>query len=91
MEYLRYGTKVLGNLSYYYSTATLKNKQKIVGSMFPEKLIYSENTYRTAQPNEIISLLYYVNEEMKKEKVTKTGNLSYQVAGTRFELVTFGL
>jgi hypothetical protein len=89
MEYLRYGIKVLGNLSYYYNTAKLENKQKIVGSIFPEKLIYSENTYRTAQPNEIISLLYYVNEELKKEKVAETGNLSYQVAGTRFENRSF--
>ena len=79
MEYLRFGTTLLGNLPYYYSTATLEGKQKIVGSIFPEKLIYSNNTYRTAQPNEIISLLYDVNEEFGKGKATKNGNLPHPV------------
>ncbi len=48
MEYLRFGITFLGNLHYYYSTATLENKQRILGSIFPEKLIFCENIYRSA-------------------------------------------
>ena len=83
MEYLRFGTTLLGNLPYYYSTATLENKQKIICSIFPEKLIFSENSYRTAKPNEIISLLYYVNKGFKKEIATENGVYSYQVVAIR--------
>ena len=79
MEYLRFGTTLLGNLPYYYSTATLENKQKIICSIFPEKLIFSENSYRTAKPNEIISLLHYVNKGFKKEIATENGGYSYRV------------
>ena len=94
MEYLRFGTTLLGNLQYYYSTATLEGKQKIVGSIFPEKLIFSENTYRTAKPNEIITLLCNVNKdfgESKKEKATKNDSLSRLVAKGGVEPPTSGL
>jgi len=31
---------------------------KIIGSIFPEKLIYQKKTYRTTKPSEILRLLY---------------------------------
>lgn len=79
MEYLRFGTTILGNLKYYYSTATLEGKQKIFGSIFREKLIFSENTYRTAKPNEVLTFLYDVNKDFGKRKAAKNGSLSYRV------------
>lgn len=88
MEYLRFGFTLLGNPLQYYSTATLQGKQKMLGSIFPEKLIFSENSYRTAQPNEVIDLLGNVTEafrECKNEKATKNGGFSPRVAPAGIE------
>ena len=47
----------MSNLKQYYSTATLDNKQKMLGLMFPEKLVFSNNGFQTVTPNEILTLL----------------------------------
>ena len=91
MEYLRYGTTILGNLKFYYSTATLEGKQQIFGSIFPEKLIFSENTYRTAEPNEVLTFLYDVNKDFGKRKAAKNGSLSYRVTPVGVEPTTHRL
>lgn len=82
LEYIRYGIPLLSNLPYYYTTATLEGKQRILGSIFPEKLIFTENNYRTAEPNEIIDLLYNVDKAFKdcgKRKVVPKINFSHPV------------
>jgi site-specific DNA recombinase len=81
MEYLTFGVTLLGNLPHYYSTATLEGKQKMLGSIFPEKLIFSENSYRTAQPNELIELFSSVTKafgDSKKKKAAIFSGLSHQ-------------
>ena len=40
-----------------YSTANLENRQKMLGLIFPEKLVFSNNTFQTMQPNEVLTLL----------------------------------
>jgi site-specific DNA recombinase len=56
-EYCRYGFSLLGNMGHYYRTATIENRQKMLGLIFPEKLVFSNNTFQTMQPNEILTLL----------------------------------
>ena len=56
-EYCRYGISLLSNMDHYYSTANLENRQKMLGLIFPEKLVFSNNTFQTMQPNEILTLL----------------------------------
>jgi site-specific DNA recombinase len=68
MECMTYGITFLSKLPFYYSTATLENKQKMLGSIFPEKLIFSENTYRTAEPNEIVDFLSTIDATFKNNK-----------------------
>jgi site-specific DNA recombinase len=88
MEYLRFGVTFLGNLQYYYSTATLENKQRLLGSIFPEKLIFNENIYRTAEPNEIVDLLFNVNGgfgENKNWNIAKNIDHSSWVPGVGIE------
>jgi site-specific DNA recombinase len=88
MEYVKFGVTLLGNLPYYYGKATLEGKQRMLGSIFPEKLIFSENTYRTAMPNEIIDLLCNVTtayRESEKGEVAQIGDFSLRVAGTGLE------
>jgi hypothetical protein len=40
----------------------------MLGSIFPEKLIFSENTYRTAEPNEIVDFLSTIDATFKNNK-----------------------
>ena len=56
-EYTKYNVSLMSNLKQYYSTATLDNKQKMLGLMFPEKLVFSNNGFQTVTPNEILTLL----------------------------------
>ncbi len=72
MEYMHFGVSFLTHLPQYYSTATLEGKQRILGSIFPEKLIFSENTYRTAEPSELITLLTTVDKAFGRSANKKT-------------------
>jgi hypothetical protein len=38
-KYLKSEINLLQNLRYYYDSASLSNKQKLIGSIFPENLI----------------------------------------------------
>ncbi len=91
MEYIRFGIEILGNLPLYYDVATLENKQAILGSIFPEKLIFSENSYRTPESNELIDLLYNVNKafgDTQKRKVAKNGDQFHKVIPAGLEPAT---
>ncbi len=56
-EYAKYGISLLSNVDQYYNTASLDNKQKMLGLMFPEKLVFSNNTFQTIKPSELLTLL----------------------------------
>ncbi len=91
MEYIRFGVQILGNLPLYYDVATLENKQAFLGSIFPEKLIYSENSYRTPEPDELIDHLYNVNKAFRdtpKRKVAKIGDQFHKVTPVGIEPTT---
>lgn len=54
-KYLSFGLSVVGNLQHYYAQAPVEVAQKLLGSIFPEKLTYEKNTFRTTRPNEVFS------------------------------------
>lgn len=89
--YIKYGFSLLSNLSYYYSISTLENKQKMIGLIFPEKLVFSNNTFQTAQPNDLLTLLYSADKGFsvsKKEKSSGNAAPSYVVNRIGFEPMT---
>ena len=49
--------ELLLNLSIYYSNSSVDVKQQIIGSIFPEKLIFEKNSYRTPKINRVVSLI----------------------------------
>ncbi|WP_395047170.1 recombinase family protein [Flavobacterium sp.] len=78
-KYFEFGLTFLFNAKEYYQKADLEIKQKIVGSIFPEKIIFHDNKYRTTQMNELLTLLTLnINElgGIKKEKATPKSGLS---------------
>jgi len=47
---LRYIT----NIVKYYAKADLRAKQEIIGSIYPEKMVFEENTLRTNRVNDVV-------------------------------------
>ncbi len=81
-DYTKYTISLLSNLKQYYSTASLENKQKMLGLIFPEKLVFSNYEFQTIEPNEILTLLCSAGNgfsDSKKEKSSKNAAHSYVV------------
>ena len=73
-KYFEYGLIFLSNMKEYYTNADLDIKQKIVGSIFPKKIIFYENKYRTTQTNELLLLLTLNINELGEIKNGQTNN-----------------
>jgi site-specific DNA recombinase len=89
-EFTKFGFSLLSNLSYYYNQSNLENKQKMIGLIFPEKLVFSNSSYRTTKPNELLTLMCNNINELGVVKTKKTSNnesLSLVVARTGIEPV----
>jgi site-specific DNA recombinase len=66
--HLSFAKKLLPNLDIVYEKADLKGKQLIIGSVFPEKLIYEKNQFRTKRVNEVVSYFLLRNKELGYKK-----------------------
>ena len=69
--YIREGLPLLTNLDKCYEEATIEHKQKIIGSIFPNKVVFDGESYRTAQMNEVIFRLGSIYRDYKKAKKRK--------------------
>ena len=56
-EHLQGALQLLQNLRQYYVSATLQVKQKLIGSMFAENLVFENNQYRTITLNSTVELI----------------------------------
>ncbi len=56
-QHMEFGLSILTHLSIYYERAPIEIKHKMIGSIFPEKLIFDGKKYRTAKLNSFISLI----------------------------------
>jgi hypothetical protein len=57
-----------------YDSATIENKQKMLGLIFPERLMFLENDFQTVVPNEIITVLCNADKDskvIKKKRAAK--------------------
>ncbi len=60
---------ILSNILETYENATVQLKQKIVGSIFGENLIFENGIFRTPQLNQVFTLLSSINGDyVEKEK-----------------------
>ena len=73
--YVKEGLPLLTNLSKRYLDLPVRYKKRIIGSIFPEKLIFDGTKYRTTRVNEVLSLMSSVTNKykgVKKERPPKT-------------------
>ena len=67
-EYLETSCNLIKNMDEAYRKASLDLKHLIVGSIFPGKLIFEENKYRTNRLNEVVSLLCLGDNDLQENK-----------------------
>ena len=85
---------IVQNLDKYYTLKGTVVKQRIVSSIFPEKLIFDNKSYRTPRINSAFQLLCRNSKALgggKKRKHLDFETLSGKVARGRIELPTSGL
>lgn len=75
MKYCRFGIPLLSNLSGFYKRANVEIKQKLLGSIFPAKLHFRENSYRTTPLNPALALILQKNKALENEK---TGQILFE-------------
>ena len=75
MKYCRFGIPLLSNLSGFYMNASIAIKQKLLGSIFPAKLHFRENSYRTTPLNPALALILQKNKVLENEK---TGQILFE-------------
>ena len=72
-KYLQSGINLLGNLEKYYHASDIEVKQQLIGSIFPEKLVFVDGKVRTARINEVLRLILLNDKSsrnMKKGQLT---------------------
>ena len=67
-EYCKFGISLLCNLNEYYTAASLDNKLKMIGLIFPEKLVYTNKSFQTTKPNELLTLLCSESKGLRKKE-----------------------
>lgn len=85
---MEFGFYFLSNLGKLFTNAALPIKQQIIGSTFPEKLIYENNQFRTASGNNVLLLMAATSKAfaIKKESRLENSNLlSRRVEPAGFE------
>ena len=93
-EKINYSLNILENLGYYFEKADTEGKVKIIGSIFPEKIQFLENEYRTATINEVITKIAMIPKELQsveKEKTDISVGLSCLAPQVGLEPTTYGL
>ena len=81
----------LSRLDILYKEGTVAQKRQIIGSIYPEKLVFDGFQYRTTRLNEAVRLIYTIGEEfseIKNRKGRKKLQLSGEVVPTGIEPVS---
>ncbi len=87
-RHVSHSTTLLENLGSFYSTSSISTKQRIIGSIFPEKVVFEENSYRTTKINEVFRVIMNVSMNCKKTKAGKNSDFSSLVVPTGIEPVS---
>jgi site-specific DNA recombinase len=85
------GVNNLLKLDHLYEIADIEKKREIISSIYPEKLTFDGNEFRTIRINEAIRLIYSIGagcSENKNRTNRNKSNLSCEVGMARFELAT---
>jgi len=71
-RYLSSGLSYMQNLSKTYINSSVELKQKIIGSIFPEKMSFDGNQCRTQKINPAVLLILSIGKEFRKNKTEQS-------------------
>ena len=69
------GVDNLLKLDYLFNKGDITQKRNIIGSIFPENLIFDGEGYRTARLNEAVRLIYLIDKDLDKNKNGTNGEI----------------
>jgi site-specific DNA recombinase len=90
IDHMEFAFKIFGNLRKLWDSSCIDGKRIFISSIFPEKLIFQNNEYRTLGENTILNQFFQIFNDLdgnKKEKVINFDDLSRSVARTGIEPV----
>ena len=93
-EIINKAIEAITNIAKLYTSSGIRTKREIIGSIFPEKLEFDGEHYRTVRMNTVAYYIFQINNELcikKRRTNNQFDHLSCLVAGTGLEPVTFGL
>ena len=68
MKYFRYGMSILSHLDVYYQEAMPAVQKKLLGSIFPGKLVFENGKYRTTELNKAVELIGLFQSDLRNKK-----------------------
>ena len=71
LKYVKSGMTLIQNLGNYYQRAPLELKRKLVGSIFPDNLIYENGKFRTASTKGVLGLVYQIKSDFDSKQTKK--------------------
>ena len=80
--------RTLSNLENIYKQGDVEVRRRLIGSIFPNKLVYEKKSVRTVEMNPAVELIFSNikgSRGRKKEKHTDFGVLSRKVESEGFE------
>ncbi|HEV8084569.1 MAG TPA: hypothetical protein VGP55_15290 [Chitinophagaceae bacterium] len=84
-RYIKYGCSLIGNLSDYFKDVPVSTKKRLIGSIFPEKIIFENGTYRTTKINSFFRLLSNSSKAFINNKTGISTGISCQAPPPRLE------
>lgn len=87
-KFISFGVSLLANMDKVYNNCNVEVKEKLLGSIFSEKLIFENNSFRTLPFNEAILLFSRYNEvyrRLQNKKGDSFVRVSHSVPGVGIE------
>ncbi len=84
----------IGQLETLYLNGTVEEKRQLIGSVFPEKLCFDKQSYRTARLNEAVSMIYKLGaafSALNEKAPDESGALYHEVTLLGLEPSTYSL
>ena len=90
-EKIDYSVNIIANLRNFMIDAPVKTKCKILSSMFPKKIEFDGEKYRTTEYNQVLDLIFQETNKLRgyeKKESEKSTAVSHSVPRPRIELGT---
>jgi site-specific DNA recombinase len=76
LSWIKNGINALDNLKEHYRNATIREKQQLISSIFPEKFEFDGKKCRTTRVNDVLRYILQIDKGLEKEK---SGQLSKKI------------